>query len=239
MSTDIAIHCLHLAYHDQVLFHDLHFNLAKGKLTCLLGPSGVGKSSLLRFIAGLEVGTKPPIDKNQISYLAQTDLLLPWFNVLDNVLIGARLRGQLAAANIQHAKTLLTEVGLSNAEKKYPRQLSGGMRQRAALVRTLLEDRPIVLMDEPFSAVDAITRFQLQALAIKLLKDRTVLLVTHDPFEALRMADNIYVLSGSPATLTLAAQLHTNVPRDLHDPELLQYQASLFDALVRAKEVSQ
>jgi putative hydroxymethylpyrimidine transport system ATP-binding protein len=148
------------------------------------------------------------------------------------------LRGDSESAHLQRATQLLADVGLHGEEKKYPRQLSGGMRQRVALVRTLMEDRPIVLMDEPFSAVDAITRFQLQALAIKLLKNRTVLLVTHDTFEALRMADNIYVLSGKPANVTLAAELHSAVPRDLHDQELLRYQAKLFDALVHAKEIS-
>ena len=110
------------------------------------------------------------------------------------------------------------------------------MRQRVTLVRTLLEDKPIVLMDEPFSALDAITRFQLQTLAAELLKNRTVFLVTHDPLEALRLADEIYILSGKPATLHLAARLTTSTPRDPANPEFLDYQATLFHDLTRAKE---
>lgn len=232
MTNHLAIHCPRLIYQQQIIFEDLHFTLPLKKITCLLGPSGVGKSSLLRVITGLEN------TKNQIAYLAQTDLLLPWFNVLDNVLIGARLRGEVTPQLTQRAKELLARVGLNSAEKKYPQQLSGGMRQRAALVRTLLEDRPIVLMDEPFSAVDAITRYQLQALTAELLRERTVLFVTHDPLEALRLAENIYILAGKPATLTLAATLDTSTPRDLNDPELIRLQGKLFTELTHAKESS-
>lgn len=235
MKTDISIRA-HLAYDAHVLFDGLDFTLTAGKLTCLLGPSGIGKTSLLRLIAGLIPPTSFGIDR-QIAYMAQSDLLLPWFTALDNVLIGARLRGDFSTDMIARARHLLEKVGLHHAEKKYPRQLSGGMRQRVALVRTLLEEKPIVLMDEPFSAVDAVTRFELQTLAAELLKHRTVLLVTHDPLEALRLADNIYVLSGKPATLELAVQLHTAAPRDLNDQELIRHQGTLFDALVRAKEI--
>jgi putative hydroxymethylpyrimidine transport system ATP-binding protein len=126
----------------------------------------------------------------------QRDLLLPWLNVLDNVCLGARLRGE--TADHQRALSLLQRVGLRDEAQALPAALSGGMRQRAALARTLMEDRAIVLMDEPFSAVDALTRLRLQDLAAELLGARTILLVTHDPMEALRLGHRILIIwSGS------------------------------------------
>lgn len=233
-----------LAYGKTILFDHLHLTLTGGKFTCLLGPSGVGKTTLLRMIAGLELvngeiscDNQKPLPK-QIAYLAQNDLLMPWLTALNNALLGARLRAVLSPSIIKYAKNLFAKVGLSDTEKKYPRQLSGGMRQRVALVRTLLEDKPIVLMDEPFSAVDAITRFHLQSLAARLLKNRTVLLVTHDPSEALRLADDIYILAGQPATLQSSIHLTSDTPRDPADKEFIHYQAKLFQALTAAREMT-
>ncbi|MEO8400180.1 MAG: ABC transporter ATP-binding protein [Gammaproteobacteria bacterium] len=248
LNTAITLCEAHLTFAETVIFENLNLTLSTNKITCLLGPSGVGKSSLLKLIAGLipcrssaeKLGSKnsEPLFK-QIAYMAQTDLLLPWCSAMDNVLIGARLRGKIPADLMLEAKKLFVSVGLTAHEKKFPHQLSGGMRQRVALVRTLLQNKPVVLMDEPFSAVDAITRFQLQTLAANLLKNRTVLLVTHDPLEALRLADDIYILSGRPAKLDLIAQLKTDAPRNFSDAEVTKYQSILFDALTIAKEVNQ
>lgn len=244
----IDIRHAYLAYDNIPLFDNLNLTLGAGKWSCLLGPSGVGKSTLLRMIANLisdntEFRGEIHCDNNhslaqQISYMAQTDLLMPWLTALDNALINARLNGNMSNEIIQHARDLFSQVGLKDACDKYPRELSGGMRQRVALVRTLLQDKPVVLMDEPFSALDAITRFQLQTLAAKLLKNRTVLLITHDPMEALRLADDIYILSGQPATLSQPLKLNTPTPRDPADPELIGHQAELFHALMQAKEMS-
>ena len=161
----------------------------------MLGRSGVGKTSLLRWLAGLLPGTRPI---GRIAYMAQQDLLLPWLSVLDNVLLGYRLREGAGALRIAEprARKLLRDVGLGERLGDLPAALSGGMRQRAALARTLCEDRPIVLMDEPFAHLDAVTRLELQDLSARLLEGRTAVLVTHDPLEALRVGHQVRVLSG-------------------------------------------
>ena len=195
-----------LAYGGEVLFAGLDLKLDAGTWTCLLGRSGVGKSSLLRLIAGLsadaEADTLAASDggplPSRIAYMAQQDLLLPWLTARANVLLGSRLRE--TPPDPDRADALLEAVGLTDRADARPAALSGGERQRVALARTLMEDRPIVLMDEPFSALDALTRHNLQALASEMLRDRTVLLVTHDPLEALRLGDRVLVMAGAPAT---------------------------------------
>ena len=223
------------SYDGIILFDNLQLNLAHGKWTCLLGPSGAGKTTLLRIIAGLIPNDLGPHPSPEISYMAQTDLLLPWLTAMDNVLIGTKLRGNITKTHLHKARDLFSKVGLNGAENKFPSQLSGGMRQRVALVRTLMEEKNIVLMDEPFSGVDAITRYQLQTLAAELLKDCTVLLVTHDPLEAIRLGDEIFVLSGVPAVLQLAAKLSSPIPRDPADSDVVKKQADLFHLLTQAK----
>ncbi len=163
--------------------------------------------------------------------MAQTDLLLPWLNVLDNVLLGSRLRGE--RPDRQRALELLARVGLADAALARPETLSGGMRQRAALARTLMEDRPVVLMDEPFSGLDALTRLRLQALAAELLAGRTVLLITHDPLEALRLGDQVLVMNGRPATLHILPDLPGIPPRDPGDPAV----QAAYRAILRRLEV--
>jgi putative hydroxymethylpyrimidine transport system ATP-binding protein len=229
-----------LAYDETRLFENIKFNFKEKEWTCLLGPSGVGKTTLLRLIANLipnvhdatiECSDKEPLEK-RISYMAQQDLLMPWLNVLENVLIGYKLRSE--RADKSRAIEIITQVGLSKNIYDLPAKLSGGMRQRAALARTLMEDRPFVLMDEPFSHLDAITRIRMQDLAAKLLKNCTVLLVTHDPLEALRLADKINVLSGKPVKVNQSFSPNGKRPRDLRAPQLLQEQVNLLELLASA-----
>lgn len=236
----INIRELRLAYGHDVIFDHLNFTLTSGKCTCLLGVSGSGKTTLLRLIAGLLDDTAhfsgTIENSHSVAYMPQTDLLLPWLTAWDNVLIGTRLRGAPIKDVTLLAKKLFTSMKLDSAIHKYPRELSGGMRQRVALIRTLLENKQIILMDEPFSALDAITRFELQNLAAEFFKNRTVLLITHDPIEALRLADDIYVLSDKPAQAHKIAALDSAAPRALDHPDVTHYQAILYNALMQSKE---
>ncbi len=216
--------------------------VAAGRCTALLGPSGSGKTTLIRLAAGLlalppgaalaTTDARPLAGR--VAWMAQSDLLVPWKDALGNVTLGAHLRGE--RPDRDHARALLAEVGLSPADAtKPPSALSGGMRQRVALARTLMEDRPVVLMDEPFSAVDAPTRHRLQDLAARLLAGRTVLLVTHDPLEALRLADRILVLTGTPAAPVEVPLPEGAPPRPARDAALLTAQGALLEYLAAAE----
>ena len=191
------------AWVDEIqIFPRISFTMQAGSWTCMLGPSGVGKTTILRLIAGLE--SEIVLDgrielkeggrlTGQISLMSQTDNLLPWLNATENVVLGNRLRGE--NPNYDKANALIEKVGLSDHRKKKPYALSGGQRQRVALARTLMEERPIVLLDEPFSALDARVRAEMQELAAQHLQGKTILLVTHDPAEAARLGESILVLS--------------------------------------------
>jgi len=221
---------------DRTPLFELDLDIPAGKWTCLLGRSGVGKSTVLRLILDLQTGGTfegtfkasdgAPLD-GRISYMAQSDLLLPWLSVCDNVLLGARLRGE--TADIDWAVALLHRVGLSAFAGQKPATLSGGMRQRAALARTLFENRPIVFLDEPFSALDAGTRADMQELAAEVLEHRTVLLVTHDPAEAARLGHQITVMSARQARNWPVPP--TTPLREIDAPETLACQAKLLEHL--------
>ncbi len=218
------------------LFGPVAFSIDAGQWTCILGPSGAGKSTILRLIAGLETGGHFEGDvaasdglplAGRTSFMAQSDLLFPWLDILGNVTIGARLREE--KQDIDRAMALIDQVGLLAHRTKKPAALSGGMRQRAALARTLMEDRPIVLLDEPFSALDARTRAEMQELAANTLAGRTVLLVTHDPAEAARLGHKILLLADQ--TITASDPPKSPPVRATDDPELLSYQAALLARL--------
>ena len=221
---------------DAILFEGLDLVLEAGHWTCLLGPSGVGKSTILRLGAGLDTvgdfkGTIESTDRRplreQVAYMAQADLLLPWVNVRANVMLGASLRGEVRM--LERADQLIREVGLGTHAEKRPHQLSGGMRQRAALARTLMEEKPLLLLDEPFSSLDARTRSEMQELAFEVLADCTVMLVTHDPGEAARIAHKVYLLTENG--LYQPDVVAPPPIRAFDDPETLNIQSRLFGAL--------
>ncbi|MFN4059374.1 MAG: ABC transporter ATP-binding protein [Paracoccus hibiscisoli] len=214
------------------LARGLDLTCAPGTWTGILGASGVGKSTLGRIVAGLPVPARLQGTTDvagAVTLMGQQDQLLPWASALDNVTIGARLRGQ--RPDRDRARALLTELGLAGLEARRPAHLSGGQRQRVALARTLIEDRPVIVLDEPFSALDAGTRAQMQDLAARHLAGRAVILITHDPLEAARLCHRAVLIgpAGSRA-LPLPA---TAPPRALDDPAVLAAQAALFATLVR------
>ena len=218
------------------LIHSLKLKVAAGGWTCLLGGSGTGKSTLLRLIAHLPVHAElngsltSPLGlnlKRDVAYMAQQDLLLPWANVSENVALGSRIRGE--KVDQERLNKTLNCVGLYELRTKRPRELSGGQRQRVALARTLIENRPLVLLDEPFSALDARTREEMQNLSAELLKKRSVLIVTHDPLEAARLGDQLYILSANGAELIKAPK--GVIPRNTGDISTLKCQSSLLEKL--------
>jgi len=243
---EVALTVPCLRFDGQPLFQDLRLTLPAGRWTCLLGPSGVGKTTLLRLIAGLEPGGLVQVAGKAgpaaVAFMAQQDLLLPWLSVRDNVLLGHRLRGMPRgerSALAEQADGLLARVGLAGYAQALPATLSGGMRQRVALARTLMEQRPIVLMDEPFSALDAVTRHRLQDLAAELLAGRTVLLVTHHPLEALRLGHLVWVLAGRPVRLEGPIRPDGSIPRDPAEPALLRLQTRLMGELVASARATE
>lgn len=239
VAPDVFIENVSFAFYGEVIFRSLNFSIKGGQWTCLIGPSGCGKSTLLRLISGtLSAGRSGKIqfgfDNEHVgltAWMAQKDLLLPWLNVLDNVCLGARLRGENSKKQRKKAVSLLDDAGLGAYIHSLPSELSGGMRQRVALLRTLMEGRSVILMDEPFSALDALTRLKLQDLAAKLVKGATVLMVTHDPLEALRLGHRVHVMTGRPAQLSNALIPPGSPPRNPGDPAIVSLQAELLDRL--------
>lgn len=237
-----AIQAEHVAkrFERAAVLQDLNLAVRPSEIACLIGPSGCGKSTLLRILSGLERDHtgRVVIDGREITgpnravgFMFQEPRLLPWLTVRDNILLGlprAKRRdpGALVA-------TLLAQVHLEGSERALPRQLSGGMAQRVALARALATEPSVLLLDEPFSAVDALTRMSLQELVLAIWQRTriTMLLVTHDLDEALYLSDRVLVMTGRPAALTEVIELGLPRPRDRRDPELARRRVQLMDAL--------
>lgn len=227
-----------------VVFEDFSLDVAEGSFTALLGPSGCGKSTLFDVLTGVAARDGGHLlwrgeDRGDLvgvaAYMQQKDLLLPWLSLEANVLLPLSLRGVPSAEDRRRAEGLLEAFGLGGYGAHRPRQVSGGMRQRCALARTVMADRELVLLDEPLSALDAVTRLDLQELLLKLHRSygRTIVMVTHDVDEALRLADSILLLSPLPMTVRSALSPAGRAPRPSDDPELLRLKGRLLDGLRR------
>ncbi|MEM9105705.1 MAG: ABC transporter ATP-binding protein [Pseudomonadota bacterium] len=220
--TVLSIENISLSLGGLPVLDNVSMHVAKGELVSIVGPSGAGKSTLFRLLTGaltpdrgsirIESGTQG-IATRGFAFMPQRDALLPWRRIIDNVTLGLEIQGFSRTDARERARPYLSEFGLQGFERHYPKQLSGGMRQRAALLRTVIQARPIQLLDEPFGALDALTRMQMQAwLEERWLDARwTTVLITHDVREATALSDRIYVLSQRPARVI--AEFSVDAPR--------------------------
>lgn len=220
-------------YNGQAIFSNFDLSVSPGQFKVLVGPSGCGKSTLFDGLTGVMA-----LDGGKISwkgealahlgchaaYMQQKDLLLPWFSLVDNALLPARTGKMDMTRMKQRANKLFIRLGLKGYESHHPHEVSGGMRQRCALVRTLMFNRDLILLDEPLSALDAITRRRLQSLLLLLQTEfkKTILMITHDIEEALLLADEVCLLSPQPMVIKERFILDQPKPRHFNDPDLLK-----------------
>jgi NitT/TauT family transport system ATP-binding protein len=229
----------------------LSLAIHEGEFVTMVGPSGSGKSTLLNMIAQIDRPTSGTVRLRgqtilepgearlqpgwqcQIGYVTQEDNLLPWRRLEENILLPLRAQGRLDDQGRQRAAELIDAAGLKGFERYYPHELSGGMRKRASLVRTLAYDPPVILMDEPFGALDAQTRMQLHGDLLRLwsLKRKTILFVTHDIAEAIALGDRVLVLSRAPARVIAEHMVELPRPRDVDRLVSQPAFATLFDRI--------
>ena len=210
MGRVLKIDKLHKNYYSKegvvIALEDISLDINKGEYVAIVGPSGCGKSTLLNIIGGIDKESSGIIevdDNIKIGYMLQNDCLFPWLNILDNCLLGLKINGNLDKENESYVRELLNMYGLGEFIYKYPNSLSGGMKQRVALIRTLALKPDILLLDEPFSALDYQTRLAVTEDVFKIIKDtgKTVIMITHDIAEAISMADRVVVLTNRPAKI--------------------------------------
>lgn len=207
MTNIISINKLSKKYHSKgetTAIKNLTLSVKEGEYLAIVGPSGCGKSTLLSILSGIEKKSNGSIilhkDNIKFGYMPQEDCLFPWLNILDNCLLGLKINKEITKENKDYVIKLLNDYGLHDFIYSYPNSLSGGMRQRVALIRTLAIKPDILLLDEPFSALDYQTRLALSDDVYKMIKDnqKTVIMITHDIAEAISMADRVVVLTNRP-----------------------------------------
>lgn len=224
-------------YESENVIENVNICLEKGEIVSLLGASGSGKTTFFNAVAGLRAvdSGKVYLDGDDItgktgkvSYMLQKDLLLPHYTVIDNVSLPLVMKGEKKKSAREKARPYFSLFGLEGCEEKYPSELSGGMRQRAALMRTYLTGNDVVLLDEPFSALDAITKVSMHRWYLDIMKEigLSTLLVTHDIEEAILLSDRIYILSGVPGRITDEIKIDLPRPRstdNVTDEEFVKY----------------
>ncbi len=222
----------------------------KGRFASIIGPSGCGKSTLFNIIAGLQRPTEGTVTSEGadiigkagfVGYMLQKDMLLPWRTILDNIILGLEIKKTSKKQAVEMAMPLIEKYGLKGFEDHYPHELSGGMRQRAALLRTLLYDRDIILLDEPFGALDAQTRLSMQDWLLQIWQDfdKTILFVTHDIDEAIYLSDEIFVFTERPGSIKTRLDVDLPRPRDkatMAEPNFLKLKQTLLKLLWKEEE---
>jgi NitT/TauT family transport system ATP-binding protein len=244
-------HTYHSDKHSVTVLKDVNFNVNKHEFVAIVGPSGCGKSTLLRLLSGLILPTQGEISvfgqpvtepREDIGIVFQKPTLLPWKNILDNVLFPLKHKFNFVSQKEkQHAEVLLDTVGLAGFENSMPNQLSGGMQQRVGIARALLLNPDILIMDEPFSALDALTReemgFELQKIWME--KPKTVLFITHSISEAVLLADKVLVMGPRPSTVLEEINIDLPRPRDIHtlqDPTFGAYTNKIREYFYRSEK---
>ncbi|WP_312695394.1 ABC transporter ATP-binding protein [Caproiciproducens sp.] len=227
------------------VIEDISVTLRAGELVCLLGVSGVGKTTLFNIISGIMKPDSGAVLLNgeditgkagEISYMQQKDLLMPYRTILDNVCLPLLIRGERKARAREEAGQYFEQFGLAGTQKLYPHELSGGMRQRAALLRTYLFSHEVALLDEPFSALDAITKASIHRWFLDVMQTihLSTLFITHDIDEAIVLSDRIYILNGSPGKITAEIAVASPKPRReefLVSQEFMDYKRRILELL--------
>ncbi|AJH21368.1 MULTISPECIES: ABC transporter ATP-binding protein [Bacillus] len=239
----LQFHNVSFHYDEKPIINELNASIQDKEFVSIIGPSGCGKSTLFRLITGLEEASTGQIEltktkSHPVGYMPQKDMLLPWRTIIENAALPLECQGvQKKEAQVK-AKELLHKFGLQGYEKKYPKDLSGGMRQRVSFIRTLLTGGEILLLDEPFSALDALTKASLQEWLFEQWKEweKTILFITHDVEEALFLSNRILVVENQPiATLTerIVPLDRNRTRKDLYKPEVLALKEELLSMLQR------
>ncbi|CAM4084376.1 MULTISPECIES: ABC transporter ATP-binding protein [Bacillus] len=239
----LQFHNVSFHYDEKPIINELNASIQDKEFVSIIGPSGCGKSTLFRLITGLEEASTGQIELTEtkshpVGYMPQKDMLLPWRTIIENAALPLECQGvQKKEAQIK-AKELLHKFGLQGYETKYPKDLSGGMRQRVSFIRTLLTGGEILLLDEPFSALDALTKASLQEWLFEQWKEweKTILFITHDVEEALFLSNRILVVEQQPIT-TLTERVvpldRNRTRKDLYKPEVLALKDELLSMLQR------
>lgn len=210
----IHISNLSKTYKDKLVLKDIDLHVDEDEVVSIIGPSGCGKSTIFNILSHL---TKPDCGhvevKGRFSYMYQKDLLLPYKNIIDNVSLPLILKGEKKKKSYEIVRPYFSTFGLEGYENKYPNELSGGMRQRVNFMRTFINSSDIMLLDEPFGALDSITRSSMQKWLLNIKKEikSTILLITHDIDEAIILSDRIYILSNKPAVVTKEILVDRNI----------------------------
>ncbi len=232
-------------YNHKNIIEDIHIHLHQGEFVSILGPSGCGKSTLFNVIAGLLTPEAGQVFVNDldvtgktgvVSYMYQRDLLLPWRNVIDNGILPLEIRGISKKEAREKVKAMLPVFQLQDDGEKYPVQLSGGMKQRVSLLRTTMFSKEIMLLDEPFGGLDAITRLKMQEYLLEILKkiQGSVLFITHDIDEAIFLSDRIYIINGAPAHIVeeiIVPVKHASPEEMMTTPALRQLRSDILKRL--------